>query len=60
MVEVENMIMSGMRSSLEKLWSALDSLFEEMSPADWQYPFMDRTGYLLIFRIIYPTSTDTV
>jgi hypothetical protein len=38
MVESENMIMSGMRSSLEELWSALDSLFEEMSPADWQRP----------------------
>jgi hypothetical protein len=26
------------RSSLEELWSALDSLFNEMSPADWQRP----------------------
>jgi DinB family protein len=27
-----------MLSSLEELWSTLDSLFEEMSPADWQRP----------------------
>ena len=38
MVESGNTIVSGMRSSLEELWSALDSLFEEMSPADWQRP----------------------
>ncbi|HSK86861.1 MAG TPA: DinB family protein [Anaerolineales bacterium] len=38
MVESRNMIVSGMRSSLEELWSALDSLFEEMSPPDWQRP----------------------
>lgn len=33
-----NMMVSGMRASLEELWSALDSLFDEMSPADWQRP----------------------
>jgi len=38
MVKSGNMIMNGIRSSLEELWSALDSLFEEMSPADWQRP----------------------
>jgi hypothetical protein len=38
MVKSGNMIVSGMRSSLEELWSALDSLFEEMSPADWKRP----------------------
>lgn len=38
MVEPGNMMVSGMLSSLEELWSALDSLFEEMSPADWQRP----------------------
>jgi hypothetical protein len=38
MVESGNMIVSGMRSSLEELWSALDSLFEEMSPIDWRRP----------------------
>ena len=38
MVESGNMRVSGMLSSLEGLWSALDSLFEEMSPADWQRP----------------------
>jgi hypothetical protein len=27
-----------MRASLEELWSALDSLFDEMSPADWGRP----------------------
>ncbi|MEO8354462.1 MAG: DinB family protein [Chloroflexota bacterium] len=36
MVETENTTVSRMRSSLEELWSALDSLFEEMSSADWQ------------------------
>jgi hypothetical protein len=36
MVETGNATVSGMRSSLEELWSALDSLFEEMAPADWQ------------------------
>lgn len=38
MSENGNMMVSGMRASLEELWSALDSLFEEMSPADWQRP----------------------
>lgn len=38
MFENGNMRVSEMRSSLEELWSALDSLFEEMSPADWQRP----------------------
>ena len=38
MVESGSVIVSRMRSSLEELWSALDSLFEEMSPADWQRP----------------------
>jgi hypothetical protein len=38
MVESGNMIVNGMHASLEELWSALDSLFEEMSPADWQRP----------------------
>jgi hypothetical protein len=38
MVENGNMTVSGMRASLEELWSALDSLFEELSPADWQRP----------------------
>lgn len=38
MVESGNMIVSGMRSSLEELWSAVDLLFEEMSSADWQRP----------------------
>ena len=32
------MTASDMRASLEELWRALDSLFEEMSPADWQSP----------------------
>lgn len=38
MVESGNMIVSRMRSSLDELWSALDSLFKEMSPANWQRP----------------------
>jgi len=38
MPENGNMMVSGMRASLEELWSALDSLFDEMSPADWQRP----------------------
>lgn len=38
MAESGNVLVSGMRSSLEELWSALDSLFDEMSPADWQRP----------------------
>ena len=38
MVEPGNRIVDGMCSSLEELWSALDSLFKEMSPADWQSP----------------------
>src|SRR5215510_3345021 len=38
MSENENLSMSRMRSWLEELWSALDSLFEAMSPADWQSP----------------------
>ncbi len=32
------MMVSEIRASLEELWSALDSLFAEMSPADWQHP----------------------
>lgn len=31
-------MVSGLRASLEELWSALDKLFAEMSPADWQRP----------------------
>ncbi len=38
MSENGNMMGSEMRSSLEELWSALDSLFKEMSPANWQRP----------------------
>jgi hypothetical protein len=38
MSENGNMTMSETRSWLEELWSALDSLFAEMSPADWQRP----------------------
>lgn len=38
MVESGNTIVERVRFSLEELWSALDSLFEEMSPADWQRP----------------------
>ena len=38
MSENGNMTVSGMRASLEELWSALDSLFDEMSPADWGRP----------------------
>ncbi len=33
-----NKMVSGMRASLVELWSALDSLFAEMTPADWQRP----------------------
>ena len=38
MSENGNMMVSGMLASLEELWSALDALFDEMSPADWQRP----------------------
>jgi hypothetical protein len=38
MVETGNTTVSGMRSSLDELWLAMDSLFEEMSTADWQRP----------------------
>lgn len=38
MSENGNRMVSGMRASLEEMWSALDSLFEEMSPVDWQLP----------------------
>jgi hypothetical protein len=38
MVVSESVIVSRMRSSLEELWSALDSLLDEMSTADWQRP----------------------
>ena len=38
MLENGNMTVSGIRASLQELWSALDLLFEEMSPADWQRP----------------------
>lgn len=38
MLENGNMTVNEMRSWLEQLWSALDSLFAEMSPADWQRP----------------------
>ena len=38
MSENGKMRVSGMRASLEELWSALDSLFQEMSLADWQRP----------------------
>lgn len=36
MAENGNMTVSRMRSWFEELWSALDSLFDEMSPSDWQ------------------------
>jgi hypothetical protein len=38
MFERGNRMVSEMRASLEELWSALDLLFGEMSPADWQRP----------------------
>ena len=38
MVETGNLTLSGMCTSLEELWSAVDSLFEDMSPADWKRP----------------------
>ena len=38
MSENGNEMVNEMRSSLEELWAALDALFEEMSPADWQRP----------------------
>ena len=38
MIENRNLTVSGIRASLDELWSALDSLFGEMSPADWQRP----------------------
>jgi DinB superfamily len=34
----KGLTVSGMRASLEEVWSALDSLFAELSPADWQRP----------------------
>lgn len=38
MSESDNVLARWIRASLEELWSALDSLFDEMSPADWQRP----------------------
>ena len=38
MLENGKMRVEEMRSWLEELWSALDALFEKMSPADWQRP----------------------
>ncbi len=38
MAESETKLVSEMRATLEEVWSTLDSLFEEMSPADWQRP----------------------
>jgi hypothetical protein len=38
MVETGKTTVNGMRASLDELWSALDSLFAGMSPADWQRP----------------------
>ncbi len=38
MGENGNMMIAELRASLEELWSALDSLFEEMTPADWKRP----------------------
>lgn len=38
MSETGNMMVGWIRASLEELWSALDSLFDEMSPADWHRP----------------------
>jgi hypothetical protein len=38
MIKMGNLTMRGMLSSLEELWSSLDSLFEDMSSADWQRP----------------------
>ncbi len=38
MVKGGNMMVSEIRASLVELWSALDALFGEMSPADWQRP----------------------
>lgn len=38
MPESDNVMVRWMRTSLEELWSALDSLFDEMSPADWRRP----------------------
>src|SRR6185369_14871297 len=38
MIENSNMTVNKMRSSLEELWSSLDSLFAELAPADWQSP----------------------
>ena len=38
MVENRTLTVSGIRASLEELWAALDALFGEMSPADWQRP----------------------
>ncbi len=38
MSESDNVLARWIRDSLEELWSALDSLFDEMSPADWQRP----------------------
>ena len=36
MMENRKLTVSGIRASLEELWAALDALFGEMSPADWQ------------------------
>jgi hypothetical protein len=38
MIKTGNLTVHEMRSSLEELWSSLDSLFEDMSPANWQRP----------------------
>jgi hypothetical protein len=38
MMETKNTTVGALRSSLEELWLATDSLFDEMSPADWQSP----------------------
>jgi hypothetical protein len=38
MSENGSIIVDRMLASLEEIWSALDSLFEKLSPADWQHP----------------------
>lgn len=38
MSENGNRMVIGMRASLEEIWSALETLFDEMSPADWGRP----------------------
>lgn len=38
MTENGTVMVSRMLASLEEIWSALDVLFDEMSPADWQRP----------------------